>query len=83
MSEGFADGSPEYEAWLAARRFRIVRHVGFETKEIVETGLECEAARRREKELQDEYAKEHPGATSWSCDLFLRELETPEWKPKL
>ncbi len=82
MSEGFTDGSPEYEAWLAARRFRIVRHAGFKAKEVVETGLDCEAARVREKELNAAYCKANPSKTAWSSDLFIRELETPPWKPR-
>jgi hypothetical protein len=84
MSGGFADGSPDYEAWLASRRFRIVRSRGFKLPgEVVATGLLPDDALQRENELNAAERESHPELDCWTRDLFIRELETPPWKPKL
>lgn len=80
---GFALGSLAWEEWYANRRFRIVRSNRVpDVHEVLATGLTSDVADDRIKELTAAYRLANPGKTSWSSDLFHKEMETPPWVPR-
>ncbi len=69
----------KYRAIPEGWTYRIVRSHYYAEKKpdtVIKSGiLGCSKARAEAEQLQADYDREHPKATTWSKDLFTIELE--------